>query len=285
MAFTQNQIGLVFPVPIAKGGTNNSSAIGATGTLVQSDGSKMTYTTATYPSTAGATGTIMRSNGTNWVNSTPTFPDTATSGKIMRADGTNWVESTAQYPNVATSAGTIMRADGTNWVASTPTFPNTATSGKIMRADGTNWVESTAQYPNTAGTSGNVLTSDGTNWISSPATGGLTFNTVTASTQSLAVNNAYYSTYAGTCVMTLPSTAAVGSVIRVITDSSHAIQIAQNASQLIYCGAQNGVSLVTTTGTGGSITTTDPNTVIEIQCIVTDTTWEVLYANNSYNGV
>lgn len=116
--------------------------------------------------------------------------------------------------------------------------------------------------------------------------GGLTFNTVTASTQAMAVNNIYYSTYAGTCVMTLPSTAATGSIIRIITDSSHVIQIAQNSGQLIYCGAQNGVSLVTTTGTGGSITTVDPNTVIELTCIATDTTWIVSYANNNaYTGV
>lgn len=207
-------------------------------------------------------------------------------GQFLTISSGDVVWSTATIPATASSAGKILRSDGTNWAASTPTFPNTANTGKLLRGDGTNWVETTAQYPDAAGTTGNVLTSDGTNWISSAATGGgLTFNTVTASTQAMAVNNTYYSTYAGTCVMTLPSTAAVGSLLQVITDSSHLIQIAQNASQLIYCGSQNGTSLVTTTGTGGSITTISPNTVITIICIVADTTWEVLYTNNSFTGV
>lgn len=154
---------------------------------------------------------------------------------------------------------------------------STPTTGDVLYWNGTTWVDLGI------GSTNQVLTV--ISGIPSWQNAGLTFNTVTGSTQAMAVNNTYYSTYAGTCVMTLPSTAAVGSLLQVITDSSHLIQIAQNASQLIYCGSQNGTSLVTTTGTGGSITTISPNTVITIICIVADTTWEVLYTNNSFTGV
>jgi hypothetical protein len=56
-------------LPIARGGTNNS-VLGANGTLAQSDGTKYTFTTATYPGTATSTNKILRADGTNWVAST-----------------------------------------------------------------------------------------------------------------------------------------------------------------------------------------------------------------------
>jgi len=138
------------------------------------------------------------------------------------------------------------------------------------------------------GSIGDVLTVNGAGddveWAAPGGGGGLTFNTVTGSTQAMATDNIYYSTYAGTCVMTLPASAAAGKEIEVMTDASHVIQIAQNSGQLIYYAAQNGVSQVTTTGTGGSLITTDPNTTLKLRCIVTDTTWSVVYANNSVTG-
>jgi len=192
------------------------------------------------------------------------------------------VWSNATLPATAPSAGKLLRSDATNWISSTATYPDTVTAGDLLYASASNTVSSLA-----VGSTGQVLTvvAGAPAWAAATG-GGLTFNTVTTSTQAMAVNNTYYSTYAGTCVMTLPVSAAVGSIIEIITDTSHLIQIAQNSGQLIYCGALNGVSQVTTTGTGGSITTVDPNTVIAIKCIVTDTTWTVIYANNnSYSGV
>lgn len=112
----------------------------------------------------------------------------------------------------------------------------------------------------------------------------MTFNTVTGSTQAMSVNNSYYSTYAGTCVMTLPSSAAAGSEVEAITDASHVVKIAQNAGQMIYYGSLNGVSQVTTTGTGGYLITTEPNTIVRLKCVVTDTTWVVTNMINPVTG-
>lgn len=257
-------------IAVANGGTG-ATAVGASGTLAQSNGSIYTFTTAKYPSTS-------------------------TLGKLLRGDGTDWLATTASYPD-SIGANQILYSSSLNVVggltagsAAVLTCNNGSALGWKTLTDGQIIIGSTAGSPNSATlTQGTGITiTNASNSITISATGGgggLTFNTVTASTQAMAVNNAYYSTYAGTCVMTLPSTAVTGSIVQIITDSSHLIQTAQNSGQLIYCGAQNGVSLVTTTGVGGSITTISPNTVITLCCIVTNTTWEVIYTNNSYNGV
>lgn len=88
---TDVTINLSIPVSIANGGTNSTSAIGASGTLARSNGTSYTFTTATYPATAGAAGTIMRSDGTNWVNTTTTYPATTSASRILYASSANVV--------------------------------------------------------------------------------------------------------------------------------------------------------------------------------------------------
>jgi hypothetical protein len=168
---------LEVPVSIANGGTNTTSAIGASGTLAQSDGTKYTFTTATYPSTAGTSGTILRSNGTNIVNSTPTFPNTAASGKLMRGDGTNWTETTAQYPDTAGTAGNILISDGTNFVSSAPAISfgrmtvSNAYTGATFTISTTLKEVSTTQGLSVAW----VLDTDSSTDFSLPADGQLTY--------------------------------------------------------------------------------------------------------------
>lgn len=228
------------PVSIENGGTNTTAAIGANGTLAQSDGSKYTFTTATYPSTAGTSGTLLTSNGTNIVNTTATYPSTAgTSGTILRSNGTNIVNSTPTFPNTATS-GKVMRGDGTNWVESTPTYPNTANTGKVLRGDGTNWVETTAQYPDTAGTSGNILKSDGTNWVSSP---------ISASCAHAALSNNPLPTKALNTTPAEISGASVAWTLDYATDFSMA-----NDGQLKYTGASTKTFLVCASFAVGNVT-------------------------------
>lgn len=113
---TDVTINLSVPVTIANGGTNTTSAIGASGTLAQSDGSKYTFTTATYPATAGTAGTIHRSNGTNIVNSTSTFADTYAVSTLLYAGSTNAVSglATTNRAAFATSATGVP-----NWLALT----------------------------------------------------------------------------------------------------------------------------------------------------------------------
>lgn len=159
------------------------------------------------------------------------------------------------------------------------TNQSTYTTGDILYASATNTLSKLA-----IGSSGQVLTVSGgvPSWAAASGGGGLTFNAVSSSTQALAVNNTYYTTFSGLNVMTLPSTAATGSIIQIIAGpSGNTFKVAQNAGQLIYYAAQNGVSVVTTTGTSGYLQSADPNTIVTLICVVANTTWQVLYANNN----
>lgn len=152
---------------------------------------------------------------------------------------------------------------------------STYTTGDFVYASATNTLSKLG-----IGTTGEILSVVGgaPAWVAP----NLPFNSVSSSTQALLINNIYYTTYAGLNVMTLPSTAAAGSIIKVLAgNSGNTFQIAQNSGQLIYYGAQNGVSQVTTTGIGGSLQSVDPNTTVTVICIVANTTWQVLDNVNS----
>lgn len=100
---------------------------------------------------------------------------------------------------------------------------------------------------------------------------GLTYATVVSTSQSAAVNYGYITNNAGLVTVTLPSTAAVGDVVEVQGLGAGGWKVAQNASQLIR-GA-NGV--VTTTGTGGSLASTNQYDFVKLRCIVANTTWAI----------
>jgi|SRR5277367_150685 len=104
---------------------------------------------------------------------------------------------------------------------------------------------------------------------------------VTGTTQAMAVNSGYISNNAGLVTLTLPSTAAVGSIIQMQGLGAGGWQIAQNASQLIHIG-----SSVTTTGTGGYLASTNQYDSLTLLCVVANTTWTVLggpQGNITYN--
>ncbi len=87
---------------------------------------------------------------------------------------------------------------------------------------------------------------------------GLTWTVVTGTTQAGAVNNGYIANNAGTVVVTLPSTSAVGSIIAVTgINNATGWQIAQNAGNQIFFGTSS-----TTSGTGGSLASTNPRDTV-----------------------
>lgn len=90
---------------------------------------------------------------------------------------------------------------------------------------------------------------------------------VAGTTQSAAINTVYVTNNASLCTVTLPATAAVGSIVgvRCLLGS---FAIAQNASQLVHVG-----NVVTTTGVGGSITSGALGDVVNMECVVANTTW------------
>lgn len=122
----------------------------------------------------------------------------------------------------------------------------------------------------TAGTGISITNGVGTITINSSG-GGLTWTDVTGTSQAMAVNNGYTANNAGVVTLTLPVTAAYGTIMAVAGKGAGGWLIAQNASQLIHFG-----SLVTTTGTGGSLASTNQFDVVWLLNSVADTTWTVL---------
>lgn len=133
----------------------------------------------------------------------------------------------------------------------------------------------TLTLPTTAGTSNQVLQTDGagvTTWATiSGGGGGITWTEVTGTTQSMAVDNAYIANNASQVVFTLPSTAAVGKVVRVSGKGAGGWKIAQNASGIIHFG-----NVDTTTGTGGYIQSTHRRDSVELVCVVANNEWNVI---------
>lgn len=104
------------------------------------------------------------------------------------------------------------------------------------------------------------------------ATGvGITWNEVTGTSGSASVNNGYILNNAGVVTLTLPSTAAVGDVVRVAGKGAGGWSVAQNAGQSINLGVQ-----VTTTGTGGSIASTNRYDALEILCITANSVFTII---------
>lgn len=120
--------------------------------------------------------------------------------------------------------------------------------------------------------------------LTSPEGGVSTFNGLTGAVsadavvwsvitadQTAAVNSGYLTNKATTLTLTLPTTAAVGTKIRVSGMNSGGWKIAQNASQIIHFGKSD-----TTTGTGGYIQSTLTRDSVELLCCVANTEWNVI---------
>jgi len=107
--------------------------------------------------------------------------------------------------------------------------------------------------------------------LSATATGGgISWNNVTGTTQSAAVDNGYIANNAGLVTITLPATATVGAIVKIAGAGAGGWKLAQNASQIIHFGNKD-----TTTGTGGYLASNDINDGIAIVCSVENTGWVV----------
>lgn len=101
--------------------------------------------------------------------------------------------------------------------------------------------------------------------------GGLTWTEVTGISQSAAVNNGYITNNAALVTVTLPVSAAFGTLIAVVGKGSGGWRIAQNAGQQIFIGTQN-----TTSGVGGHLDSTATRDSVFLLCTTTDLTWTMV---------
>jgi hypothetical protein len=189
--------------------------------------------------------------------STATYPSTTTINQILYSSSANVVAGLA-------TANQSVLTTGTTGI---PVLTSIATNGQLI-------IGSTAGAPAaatlTAGTG--IAITNGSNSITIAATGGaLSWTDVTGTTQAMAVNSGYTADNAGLVTLTLPSTAAYGSMIRVVGKGAGLWAIAQNSGQTIHFGADN-----TTTGTGGSLSATLQYDCVELLCSIANTDFTVM---------
>ena len=113
------------------------------------------------------------------------------------------------------------------------------------------------------------------NQLTISASGGaMTWNTVSGTSQAAVVNNGYFTNNAGLVTVTLPATAAVGSMIAVAGQGAGGWTLAANTGQTIQFGSVASTS-------GGSWSSTNQFDTIFVVCQVANTTWQVLSAVSS----
>ena len=101
--------------------------------------------------------------------------------------------------------------------------------------------------------------------------GGITWSTVTGTTQAAAANNGYIANNASRVVVTAPATCSVGDTFAVLGLGPGGWQISQAAGQIIHFGNRN-----TTTGTAGTLVSNLQYDNVHLVCIVGNTEFEVV---------
>lgn len=84
----------------------------------------------------------------------------------------------------------------------------------------------------------------------------------------MSVQNGYLCSSGGALSLSLPATAAIGSIIEIVLQGSTSFTITQGAGQSIYV---NGIQ--STIGAGGSVASTAAGNAIKIVCMTANTTW------------
>ena len=94
---------------------------------------------------------------------------------------------------------------------------------------------------------------------------------VTGTSVAMVVNTGYILNNAGLVTATLPTTAALGSVLQVVGKGAGGWRIAQNATEIIHFGSSD-----TTAGTGGRLDSTNQFDAIQLVNTVADDAWTAL---------
>lgn len=135
-------------------------------------------------------------------------------------------------------------------------------------------VSPTAGNINVVGSGGITVTGNpGTSTLTIAGGSSFTWNEVTGTSQAMAISNGYIANNAALVTLTLPATAAVGSVVRVAGKGTGLWRIAQNAGNMIHFLGSN-----TTLGAGGYLEATVRYDAVELVCITANLEWAVISA-------
>ena len=134
-------------------------------------------------------------------------------------------------------------------------------------------ISPTAGNINILGSGGISVAGSGSTLTITGSGSGFAWTEVTGTSSSMSINNGYIANNAGLVTLTLPSIAALGSVVRVAGKGAGLWSIAQNSGQTIHFGSLN-----TTTGTSGSLSAILRYDCVELVCITANTDWVVISA-------
>jgi hypothetical protein len=113
------------------------------------------------------------------------------------------------------------------------------------------------------------LIKDGGKTIAELGGGGITWTEITDSATA-SVDNGYIANKGTLLTLTLPTTAAVGSVVAISGKGAGGWKIAQNADEQIIFGNKS-----TTVGVTGYLASVNQYDAIELVCVIANTTWLV----------
>jgi hypothetical protein len=120
----------------------------------------------------------------------------------------------------------------------------------------------------TAGTGVNITSATGSITIAATGVGSLVWNDVSGTTQAAAVNQGYIISNAGQTTVTLPATAAEGSVFAVQGKGAGGWILQMNTGQTCHFGN-------TASSSAGSLTSTNQWDSVAIVCVTANTTFAV----------
>lgn len=247
---------------------NVINIVGTNGVTTSGSGATVTVN-LTNPVTVprGGTGQItLTQNGVVFGNAASAAGVTAagTNGQVL-------IGSTGGAPAFATITGSngITLTPGSNSLAiSNSAIPNAALANSSITINTTGIL-----------TGGGVVALGGTLNLNANATN-FPWTEVTGTSQAAAVNNGYIANNAVLVTITLPSTAAVGDIVRVAGKGAGLWKVAQNAGQSIRVG-----SSTSTVGAGGSIQSLDIGDSCELLCTTANSGWIQISGTGTYTIV
>ena len=214
---------------------------------------------------------------------------TSTAGDLIATAGDITATAGALTAGTTVGAGTSLSV-GTSAVIGT-TLTVSGLGAGVVQSDGAGLFSSdngsngqvligggaAPAWANITSTGATITITNGANTINLETSGampggGINWNEVTGTSSGMSVNNGYIANNAAQVTLTLPDTAALGSVLKVVGKGAGGWRIAQNAGESIIWDE----AASTTTGVGGYLESTDDYDAIEIVCTVADTTWTVL---------
>lgn len=120
----------------------------------------------------------------------------------------------------------------------------------------------------TAGSNITITNGAGSITVASTGGGGATWISVTGTSETMVAGNGYIANNASLVTLTLPTTAAVGTLLHIQGFGSGGWRVAQNSGQQVFVG-----SVSTTVGASGTTSSANRYDSMTLVCVTANTTW------------